>query len=299
MPENEFSSRNNGRVGDATQNHKHLDELTADELTDALSDMWDEMDERNYDPARMDAYLAKLEKRGAIPPEFDVDASLTAFQKKHARLLEQITPVQMTTVKKPVRHLRRTSFVAAIVIIMLFCSLVTAQALGFDLFGAIARWTEETIKLSIFSKSTDAPQSVQSPMQNDEYASLIEALEKHGVLEPIAPTWYPEGFNTVDVSASPHPNGLTIRAHYEADSQSISVTIRQYSNAEAAIVATGTFEKDANSVIQYECNGVMHYIISNNAQYTATWVNGTLVCAIIGDLTVDEIERMIDSVYER
>ena len=49
MPENEFSSQNNGRSEDAAQNHKHPNALTADELTDALSDMWDAMDERNYD----------------------------------------------------------------------------------------------------------------------------------------------------------------------------------------------------------------------------------------------------------
>ena len=144
MPENELSSRNNGRNEDAAQNHKHLDELTADELTDALSDMWDIMDESNYDPTQMDAYLAELEKREPISPDFHVDASLTAFREKHARLFEQAPPIQISNSAKSIHHrCWRTSLVAAIVaVIMMLCSMVTAQAFGFDVFGAIARWTE-------------------------------------------------------------------------------------------------------------------------------------------------------------
>ena len=104
MPENEFSSRNNGRDEDAAQNHKHLDALTAGELADALSDMWDAMDECNYDSTQMDAYLAELEKREPISSGFDVDASLAAFHEKHAQLFEQGMPVQILTTEKPIRR---------------------------------------------------------------------------------------------------------------------------------------------------------------------------------------------------
>ena len=296
MPENEFSSWNNGHDEDAAQNHKHLDELTADELAAALSDMWDAMDESNYDSTQMDAYLAELEKREPISPDFDVDASLAAFQEKHARLFEQTPPVQLSTAKKPVHRRWRISLVAAIVaVVMMFCSMVTAQALGFDIFGAIARWTEETFHFNIPTQSSDNQQNIPAPATDGEYTTLQEALDAHGILETVSPQWYPNGD---EVSVSYRETGVTIRADYETDGESISVFVRQFATMEDASIGIGTFEKDGTDVVQYECNGIVHYIISNNSYNTATWTNNTLVCSISGDLTVSETEKMINSIYE-
>lgn len=58
------------------------------------------------------------------------------------------------------------------------------------------------------------------------------------------------------------------------------------------------FEKDSENITKYESNDVTHYILSNNASYVATWANDTLVCSILGDITVDELKQMIDSIYE-
>lgn len=300
MPENEFSSRDNGHSEDAAQNHKHLDELTADELTDALSDMWDAMDETNYDPAQMDAYLAELEKQEPISPDFDADASLAAFHEKHARLFEQAAPVQLFTAAKPVHRRRwRASLVAAIVAaVMMLCCMATAQALGFDVFGAIARWTEETFHFSIAPQASNSQDNVPTPATDGDFATLQEALDAYGILETVSPQWYPDGFKTNEVSVSYRETGVTIRADYEDEGKLISVFVRQFANVEDASIGIGTYEKDSTDVVQYECNGIVHYIISNNSYNTGTWTNNTLVCSISGDLTVNEMEKIINSIYE-
>lgn len=300
MPENEFSLRNNGRDEDAVQNHKHLDELTKNELTDALSDMWDTMDETNYDPAQMDAYLAELEKREPISPDFDVDASLAAFHEKHARLFEQNPPVQISAAAKPVHRRRwRTSLVAAIVaVVMMLCSMVTAQALDFDVFGAIARWTEETFNFSIIAQPSNSQENIPSPATNGDFATLQDALDACGVLETVSPKWYPAGLNTTEISVFPRSTGITIQAEYEIEEASVSITVRQYPTAEDAEISVGAFEKDSDNVIQYESNGIIHYIMSNNSKCVVTWANNALVCSIMGDLTVDELKQMINSIYE-
>lgn len=92
MPENEFSLQRNGCDEDAVQNHKHLKGLTKDELTDVLSDMWDTMDEINYDPAQMDVYLAELEKQEPISPDFDVNMSLAIFHENMLIYLSRTRP---------------------------------------------------------------------------------------------------------------------------------------------------------------------------------------------------------------
>lgn len=300
MPENAFSSRNNGHDEDAAQNHKHLDELTADELTDALTDMWDAMDERNCDPAQMDAYLAELEKREPISPDFDVDASLAAFREKHARLFEQAQPVRLSTTKKPVYRRRwRTPLVAAIAaIIMMLCSMVTAQAFGVDIFGAIARWTEETFNFSITSHPSGNRDNMPIPATDGEFATLKDALDAYGISELVAPQWYPAGLETVRLSATPRNTGITIQGVYDTKEMSITISIRQYATTQDAQIGIGTFEKDANTVAQYERNNITHYIFSNNSNYIATWANDALVCSISGNLTVDELKQMIDSIYK-
>ena len=41
----------------------------------------------------------------------------------------------------------------------------------------------------------------------------------------------------------------------------------------------------------------MHSVAQNNAAYTASWTNGLNMVSIMGDVTVEELERMIDSIY--
>ena len=300
MPENGFSSRNDGRNEDTAQNHKHLNDMTQDELTDALADMWDAMDETSYDPAQIDAYLAELEKREPIIPEFDVDASLAAFREKHAQLLEQTLPVQLSTTAKSVHHHRwRPSLVAAIIaVVVMFCSMVTAQAFGFDVFGAIARWTEETFHFSISAQRPDSQQSIPAPAEGGEYGILQEALDAYGITEPVAPRWYPSGFQTVEIHANPRSTGVTIQAHYEAGEKSLSVSVRQYFTEQDAGISIGSFEKDSGDVIRYEYNGIVHYVMTNNSENFVTWTNDALVCSIWGDVTVDELKQMVNSIYE-
>lgn len=297
MPENEFSSRNNGRSEDAAQNHKHLDELTTDELTDALSDIWDAMDESNYDPTQMDAYLVELEKREPISPDFHVDASLAAFQEKHARLFEQTLPVQLSTAKKPVHRRWRISLVAAIVaVVVMFCSMVTAQALGFDIFGAIARWTEDTFNFSIAPQTPNNQDNAPAPTTDGDFATLQEALDSYGISDAIAPKRLPDGFRVDAITVSPQAGVVRIRASYRAEEKALSIVVRQYDSPEG--MSTSVFEKDSSGVVLYEKGGNLHYIMSNNAQVTATWIAGDrTICSIAGDITANEIESIIDSIY--
>lgn len=299
MPENEFSSRDNGHSEDAAQNHKHLDELTADELTDALSDMWDAMDETNYDPAQMDVYLAELEKQEPISPDFDADASLAAFHEKHARLFEQAAPVQLFTAAKPVHRRRwRASLVAAIVAaVMMLCCMATAQALGFDVFGAIARWTEETFHFSTSMQPVENQQNIPSPSGNGDFLTLQDALNAYGVEKPIALNWVPDGFEVETISVIPQVGVVRIRESYRAQDKNLSIMIRLYDSFEN--MESITFEKDSTDVTLYEQGGIAHYIISNNDRLTASWLVGDrTICSLSGDLTVDEIKHIINSIYE-
>lgn len=49
--------------------------------------------------------------------------------------------------------------------------------------------------------------------------------------------------------------------------------------------------------VKYIRGGVEHSLAQNRAIYTASWTNGLNIVSIIGDVTEEELEQMIDSIY--
>lgn len=171
--------------------------------------------------------------------------------------------------------------------------MVTAQALGYDLFGIIARWTEETFHFSIpASTETSA-----SPSGDAEYKGLQEALDAYGITEAVVPKWYPPEYVMSEVKVSPASDKVTFQATYEAGEKFMAVTVWQYQTEKD--VNDGIFEKDNSSVISYEAGGITHYLMSNEGQMRGAWTTQNLMCSISGDLSESELKQMIDSIYGR
>lgn len=176
--------------------------MEQDELIDELAKRWDAMDDENFDSALIDAYLAQLDKNEPTEPNFNAEDSLAAFREKHSLLLEQAGPALKPSDRvprfKPRHHWRAARLIAAVVVVTLSC-MVTAQALGYDVFGIIARWTEETFRFSVpASTETSA-----APSGDAEYKDLQEALDAYGIAGTVAPKWYPPEYVMREVKVSP------------------------------------------------------------------------------------------------
>jgi hypothetical protein len=268
---------------------------TSDELVDEMADEWDAMDEENYSSCKIDAYLEALDKK--MPLAIDTEASLAAFREKHARLLEQMAPIALplNIESKPRRagRLRVLRLVAAALAVILGC-MMTAQALGFDVFGTIARWTDEIFYFSGPSQTEN--NQVSPPPAGSEYSNLQEALSDYGITELIAPSWVPPEFHLIDFKIIPTPASVKFQTAYEDGEKFLSITVWQYSSENTNSVI---FEKDEQDVVLYEKNGVKHYIMSNNTRITAAWTNKSLMCSLSGDISMDEAKHMIDSIYKK
>ena len=57
-------------------------------------------------------------------------------------------------------------------------------------------------------------------------------------------------------------------------------------------------EKDNSQVRVYESGGVEHYIMENNEKLVATWFTDNLECSITGEISEEDLETMINSIYE-
>ena len=73
-----------------------------------------------------------------------------------------------------------------------------------------------------------------------------------------------------------------------------SLAIFRYNSPE--VVGQTVFEKDSEDMILYNKNDITYYIMSNNQQLTAVWMpQERLACTITGDLSIEEVEYLIDS----
>lgn len=292
MSENR-QSRDDRRITD------DLSKMTAEELEEQLAECWDAMDEENFDPRLIDACLAALDERKPQAADYQPQAALDAFREKHRLLFEQAQSVprsaQCAAHSVRSRPRRAVRLIAAAAAVMLGC-MMAAQALGVDVFGAIAHWTEETFRIGVPPQSELVQPSQPLSDEALSYTSLQEALDAYGIAEVAAPGWLPEGFELIEVKVSPTPRLVGFHAAYECGERFLAVSIRQYANAEDA--SSSIFEKDDTPVTLYEHSGITHYIMSNYDQLTAVWMNGNILYSIHGDLSEEELQRIIDSVYD-
>jgi hypothetical protein len=123
--------------------------------------------------------------------------------------------------------------------------MLAAQAFGLDIFGTIARWTEETFVCGS-SARLKARKRCRPGWNSVEYASLQDALDAYGIKQPMAPHWYPVEFQAGTVEVNALPGFITIRVPYNSDEQFFAITIKQFATEEAA---GGAFEKDGNMLL--------------------------------------------------
>lgn len=191
---------------------------------------------------------------------------------------------------RPRFRMRRGLVVAAILIVM-FGSMLTAQAAGLDVFGAIGRWTEENFQFVL--PTTNQSDTVGI---NDDFQ---KASEKFGLPSSFVPTWCPEGFTSaepLEEHIKNHSDSISCQYTNTTENKFYLVTISQYYSAD--ILNATVFEKDDSSVITYQSNGKNFYIFSNLENLTATWADENYCITITGEITLDQIKNIIDSIGE-
>lgn len=272
------------------QSTEGLDTMSPVELADALEKVLDSMSTENYNPDLIDAYLDALERKAPIPEEPDVEEAFEEFKGRLQDLPFENAPSASQTRSVPVRAARRRSFKRAAVtaiaaIIVLFSLMVGAQAAGLDVFGRLARWTDE-----LFYFSSD-----ESANSSEYYASFQGVLGEQAIPTDIVPTWYPEGFLPTEPKVWSDNLGQAVQLTFiNSGGRNFAIDIERHK--EEKILTASPYEKDSNDIEIYSNDCMTFYIMSNINTVTAAWSNGNLTETIRGDLSVIEIKKMIDSI---
>lgn len=278
-----------------------LEAMTIEELTDGLNEVLESVTEENYDPTLIDAYLAALDRKDPMPEVPDTEASFTNFKN---RLLLAFPPQSdMATIsRRKARSVWRVGLIAALTVVCLMSGLVIAQAVGVDVFGAIARWTDEVFSFGTIQSAGAEDVPNEATLKHDAadnasragYESLQTALNAFAITEVSEPSWIPEGYVFMGVTADCWPDGelICLSAEYLNKNNSLLVEIRNCRDEPSLQV-----EKTDTPVETFTVNGLTVYLLENTNNNMAAWATEHYECYIGGTVDKSELQQMVNSAY--
>jgi len=197
------------------------------------------------------------------------------------------------------RRWLRVAVAAAVLAAALLSLSLVAAASGFDLWRRLAQWTDEVIQLTPAQTGQADMDDIRLPEEPKEYATLQEALSDCGLARSVAPRQIPDGFQLVELVVDTlSTNSLIFHAAYQRDEDVLTQFIRIHLPREdGGTDSYAHFQKDEGDPIPYEAGGVIHLLSTNAGRAVAVWANGPAECAISGDITIEELQQIIDSIY--
>ena len=204
--------------------------------------------------------------------------------------IEVAPETEIKPVVRSVRWLRRITAAAAVLAVVLL-STVAVDAFGIDIWGTFAKWTKETFHFASGEQTEIDEPDGESHLP---YASLQEALIATNGNSEIVPTRIPDGYQLSDITIDESPVQKTYIAFYRNEDKILKINIRSY-----LISFPEHIERSEGLLETYESSGVQYYFFMNQDWVQAVWINDLYECHITGDLTIDELKMMIDSIGER
>ena len=188
---------------------------------------------------------------------------------------------------------RRWVAVAAVIVLLLGIP-ITASAVNWkEIWNAVVVWAGETFSFKVKdpSEANDPATTGISTKDNHEFQ---QALTSYGVDASIVPTQIPDQYFLDEITVRETPEKsiyIATYANYENDQEDLFISVQIFLPSDA-----GRVQANEDILEVYETNGTKYYIMRNNARLKAIWLTDSYECLIAGDLTIEEIKVMIDSI---
>lgn len=289
---------NGGRQGSLKQSEGHwrenirdrwaelmLENAEYDDLSAGLTDIVDELQKHDPEMTVTDAQVQRSYLRFC-----EKNPQLLESEETAAPAAAKRVELSATSSRKPFKKLL---VLAATLVIVL--SLFTVQASGFNLFRTLAEWTASVLRIGNNS-------SAQISMGENDlavgetriYETPEEMLADLDIRGNVLPTWLPERFSLQLCEAIKSEVGISFRVIYTADTGCLALKWWQDPNRD-----TPSIEKDQKDVLRMFIYNIEHYIFHDreSGMEKAVWNNGDFGCRMMGDVSQEELERIVKSVY--
>lgn len=192
---------------------------------------------------------------------------------------------------------RKIATVAASIAIF-FTLMVTVQAAGIDVFGAVGRWTDSLFHFEAESGVDVNQKSDVKSMSSSTAREMRKTISLNGFPIDLAPSWIPDGLSISGMSLPENADYKGISFYLESPSG--DWLLMQIDVA----ATTGAFgaewiEKDNDIVDTVQSNDRTYYIFKNDGVWTGIFQSETYRITITGSREKDELIQIIHSIGEK
>lgn len=270
---------------DTANLREHLQHRTADDLRAELDHIFAEEANSGIKIQQevVDEYLkaiARGEAKGSIDGDFQT--SWETFAQNHPALFEKTQPKKRRRI--PARYLIEAAAV--------ICVLLVSSAAAFPAqWNAVVSWGKDILNIA------PPPSGAMENTELAEFPSLASAVESLGIDTNTLPTWIPQQFSIEKVAVQETVSYDRAAALYSGGNKS-TVTIRVTHYYDAAKMPDFSLEIDDNGENTYIKDGTTYYLSENLGVLQTKWVQGDCAYSIVGNLSYDELQKIIDSIPE-
>ena len=262
---------------------KSYDNMTPEELRKELREAFldtDQIDGPLND--ELEKMREALNRKSPVEYLYTPEESWERFLEKYAdeeTARSGYAAAQAKDTVKPGRYraLLRTALIAAVAVVLLAAAALAADPLGLWAWGP--KWNVGTGRYEPAAMEATAEETIPA------------ALEKLGITEPVYPAHMPKGFRITETHISEEP--LVLIEQYVKGSQHISITITPIKGFKNIV-----YQKRGEAVREYRAGTAVHYILSSERNITAVWYTANYATTVSGDVSLEDIKRIIDSIYE-
>ncbi|MEG1092316.1 MAG: DUF4367 domain-containing protein [Acinetobacter sp.] len=278
-------------------------EMTPDDAFRILEGQFLLLDEEEIDGGLVDECLDYLIPNRA-EREYPMEETWQRIVKK-AGLCKEADDRQT---KSRISHRRRLRPALSILVLLLVSMVIgttIASALGYNAWEYVIEWTKDILRIEteLSSESVRADNSLVSDAVlpegfsqfGGEQDSLSRELSKNGFFVKL-PTWKPDEF--VDVQAQTLDDSdayIMVNATYEhPDGRKYFVDVEWLD----APLSNEIEKKPDETPTIIQRKGTTFYVVTNIDRKILSWLDSPYMVTIRGDLTEEEIAKMIDSLFE-
>ena len=280
----DYPSNGTGSEKQHNITREQMDKMTTAELLQLLEQINEDMTEDNFDDDLITACLDALDQKSPMPEHPSTEESWQSFKEKLGaeHFGAENNEGCGSRPKRKVKRIFRIGLIVAIVAASLFSCMIVAQAAGIDVFGSIARWTEDVLG---FGDRDLEPQISVGDYDADEIVARIES-------------WLPSVGNDFEAG---EPNVVI-----DSKAEKLYYSIL-YSNGETRILfeakyksnedMPSLFEKDDSELSEIVLNNIPVYFYTNVNTSVATWRTENIEFNVMTDLSMGELQQLFEESF--
>lgn len=236
--------------------------------------------------------LAEREKRSDNPGKTPEEA-LEDFKKnflytdtgEHFGEIPTISAVREKRKTRPKWF--RYAATAAATIALVFITSLTVKSLGHDIRQGRYLLTSGTFQFV----TEPALNNNQSCPQTNEVYLYHDFLKKNEFAAELLPTHIPEGFQQTESHITMSAVGNSWAFAFENGDRFCQIILHNFLEDPTVI-----WQRSDDYFEVREINGISYYIFTNLDQLVVCWKTGPFECGFYGDLTLDEINDILNSI---